>query len=241
MSSFLATTLICLVAGAVQGLTGFGMGMISLSGLNFFMPLTTGVAVLNIICIPMNTEMAWHRHKSLNISRTLPPLVFYLSAAIFAVFTAKYVPTRALSLAFGLFLIVLAIYFFITGNKVQLKGGLLAAVLCGGISGLCDGFFGVGGPLMVLYYLAVTDTLDEYYADLAFTFVVAGLVQAIFRIYNGYIGLDQLHFIVAGFIGAMTGTTLGMWRASRLDGSHLRKLIYLVIGLCGLITFVRNL
>lgn len=59
--------------------------------------------------------------------------------------------------------------------------------------------------------------------------------------YNGYVGLDQLHFLIAGFIGVMAGTTLGMKRAARMDGSNLRKLIYVVIGLCGLITVVRNL
>ena len=233
--------LICLVAGAVQGLTGFGMGVIALTGMGFLMPLTTAVAVLNIVCIPMNADMAWHRRKGLNISQAVVPAAFYLAAAIVAIFTVKYVPTRTLSLAFGVFLIILAFYFFLTGNKLKVKGGLAAAMVCGVISGLCDGFFGVGGPLMVLYYLAVTDTMEEYFADLAFTFLVCGFIQALFRIYNGYVGLDQLHFLIAGFIGVMAGTTLGMKRAARMDGSNLRKLIYVVIGLCGLITVVRNL
>ena len=39
-------------------------------------------------------------------------------------------------------------------------------VVCSFVSGLCNGLFGIGGPLMVLIILAACDSMDEYIGNI---------------------------------------------------------------------------
>lgn len=142
---------LCLIAGYVQGMAGFGMGMVVISVLPYVMPLTASVAILGVVCIPMNALTSWHWRRHLKLRRVVLPGIFYFLAAMAAISTVQYVPIRILSLAFGLFLLSLSAYFLMTNNKVQFKGGWLMAAVCGFGSGVLDGFFGIGGPLMVLF------------------------------------------------------------------------------------------
>lgn len=237
----LLLTATCLAAGFVQGLVGFAMAMVALSVLPFFMPLTQAAALVGAICVPMNAWAAWTWRRGLDVRRTLAVSLFYIAAAALAIRHVAAIPTRTLSLAFGLFMVALALYFMVSGSRLRIRPGLAAALVCGAASGLCDGFFGIGGPFLVIYYLASTDSREAYYADIQFTFVVVTFAETLLRIRAGLLTSDMAPALVLGVAMALLGISLGMKLARRVDDGLLRRLIYLVIGTSGLITILKTL
>lgn len=110
-----------------------------------------------------------------------------------------------------------------------------AALACIVVSGVCDGAFGIGGPLMVLYYLSRTDGVEECLGTIQGFFCVTLVCATAFRLATGVMGVQQLPLVAAGvLLGAAEGTRL----AERLDGQVLRRATYVVIGLAGALNVV---
>lgn len=77
--------------------------------------------------------------------------------------------------------------------------------LCGFVSGVCDGLFGIGGPLMVLFFLALTNSKDEYLGTISLFFLIVCSYNLIFRIVHGIFTLQLLPYALLSLIMVFVG------------------------------------
>ena len=106
---------------------------------------------------------------------------------------------------------------------------------------MTGGLFGIGGPLMVLYYLSTTDDKETYLGTINLVFTITEGYSAIMRYCNGLISLEQSTLILCGFVAVLAGRYFGSRLVDKLDGEKMKKFIYLLLALSGLITFIRAL
>lgn len=228
--------LAAVVAGIVQGVTGFGAGivmMMILPSLFNNIPQSAGVstAICSILCI----QMAYMYRKHIDIKKIVGPAVIYLIVSSIAMYFAPMVNQVLMKKILGVFLIVLSIYYlFINKSNERKKLGLFVSLFCIVVSGLCDGLFGVGGPLMVLYFLSTTHNTHQYLGTIQAFFTMNCLYNTGFRIIRGILLPEHIIYIVLGMVCIILGGLIANKLVDKLDGNMVRKLTYVMIGIAGI-------
>lgn len=229
------------LGGLVQGTTGFGAGVVSMLVLPYLLPLPEAAGVSGSMAIWICGVIAWRYRQHINWNNIGVIVVAYLAASLTAIGMAPSLDTVLLKLAFGLFLMVLSAYFLVVKDKLQLTPTLTAKLVVGLLSGLSDGFFGIGGPLMVLLYLAFSKTREEYLGTLQLSFVVVSVVNLGLRLQQGILGFNHLPYIGLGLLAMTAGLQVANRLTDRLNPDQLRQATYWLIGFSGLTTVVTTL
>lgn len=220
-------------AGIVQGVTGFGAGIVLMMVLPLQFAVVQSAGISSSICLVLCVAMAFHYRKSINLKKIVAPAVLYISCSSASIALSAKVDQNLMKIILGIFLTALAVYFLFFSKKQFEPKGIVAA-LCIVISGICDGMFGVGGPLMVLYYLSKTDSKDEYLGTIQAFFMITVLYATGFRIANGIITPNLFLPIIAGMAGIIFGSKIANRIVDKLDAVMIQKLTYVLIGVCGL-------
>lgn len=208
-SAFAAAAAISVAAGLVRGFTGFGSAMLMAPPLSaLFTPA---------FAIPMITVMELGVGLTL-LPRAVPvakwPTVLRLAAAavlgvpagaMLLVVVPAEIMRWAISIAIIAAVILLAL-------GVGRKGDATAAgtYATGALSGLTSGAVGMGGPPVVIYYLAGRDPAAEIRASLICFFISTAVLQLASYGLNGVLtrenavqGLVLLPtFVLGSFVGA---------------------------------------
>ena len=235
---FLAVGLSSAAAGFLQTVTGFGAATVLMLVLPYFFDMAAAPALSSSICMGLAASLALRFRHAIRLRLVLLPSLIYTAVSILAIRLAAGADLRLLSIGF---LTALSVYFLFFGSKAALKSGPVSMVACSAVSGVCAGLFSIGGPTMALYYLAVTERKEEYLGNIQFLFAVtyaAGLPQ---RVSSGAYTAALLPMTVLGIGAILAGRQLGLRVSERLDPERVKKLVFLYVGLTGILTLVRHL
>jgi uncharacterized membrane protein YfcA len=179
----------------------------------------------------------WIRPKLIAI-----PLVAYLIANAIGVNAAKASDVSKLKAIFGIFLIVMALYFIFIAKKIHIRGSWKSAIVCGGLSGFLAGMFGIGGPPMALYMLAVTeDNKHMYIANIMTVFVMGCISSFIIRLTSGIFTVDMFPLVLPGVVGVWLGKQIGVRILDRINIETVRKCVYGFLIFSGAVTFITSI
>ena len=92
----------------------------------------------------------------------------------------------------------------------------------------------MGGPLLVLYFLANTDSKEEFLADTQMIFVLGAVPSLYTRVTSGLLTVAHVPFLIPGLIGVLLGFFIAGKIVNRIDKQRLTKIVYTAIGLSGL-------
>ena len=219
--------LTAVIAGLVQGTTGFGLGIVMMLVLPFFLPLASSAAVTNFISLPLCLFLYLRYRKEVNHKLLILPTLFYIVGSSLAIFS--------------LFLIGLSIYFLKFATTFQIRASLTTMIVTGVLSGICDGLFGIGGPLMVVFYLALVPTKEAYLGSIQGLFLLVGIYNIIFRIYRGIFTINLLQPSLFISVAVLLGMLIANRIVNRINHDLIRQLTYCFIGLSGVITLLTTL
>lgn len=181
-----------LLAGLVQGLTGFGAAIVMMIFLPQLFPIAQSAAVAGVIMAASVITLVWRYHQHIHFRQIIVPFIVYASVAAYSVHLGQVL-------------------------DVQLLRRL----------------FGIGGPLMALYFLSLADTTADYLGNLQTFFLIDVVYISTVRVLNGILTPVLLPHIMIGMVGAVIGTALAARILPRLPMTTVRHLIYLFIGLSG--------
>ncbi len=229
-------------AGLIQTTTGFGGGIFVMLFFPLFIPLLQSSALSTIITLLLSLTLTWKYRRHVDLKIVALPLVFYVVVSGITINFSTKVNVSGLKAYFGLFLIAVAIYFIFFANRIKLKPTFGTAAVCSSISGMASGLFGIGGPPMVLYFLAAADDDKmKYLATIQIFFFVTGLYNTVLRAINGILTIDILPLIIPGMIGIWIGQTIGTKIIDKINIDQLKKIIYIFLAASGFLTFVTNI
>lgn len=229
------------LAGVTQVVTGFGAVVVLMSVLPFFFGIVDAPTValgINMIYI---CTLLWKFRKHVDLKVALLPTLIYCAVAVAALRLTDGVDVRALAIAFAVLLMVLSVYFLAFSQKIRVRAGMPLAVLCGTVAGVTGGLFGVGGPPMVLYFLATTKNRETYMGSLQFLFVVTTAVTLSARFSGGMFRAELLPYIAVGTVGIMLGMWLGERICRKLNAEIMRLSAYIFVGISGLALLLQQL
>ena len=225
-----------MAAGIVQGVTGFGSGIVQMMTFPMFWSLPVAAAMATCIAIPLNINMVLTYLREIRWKKVILPIIPYMVICSAAISYSRLVNQAVMKKVFGGFLIILAVYYlFFNRSDKKTPLNLPKTIIYIIISALSDAFFGIGGPLMVLYFLNKSETTREYYGNISAFFLINSIYNSIYRILCGIITLDLLPFLGAGLVIILIGVTIAHKLVSRMNDALLKKVPYLMIGLTGIL------
>lgn len=158
-----------------------------------------------------------------------------MTASSLALMIGKEVNSAILQRIFGLFLLILASYYLIFDKNQKINLNKLTKVVFILLSGICDGLFGIGGPLVVIYFWNQTDTQEEYLAQIQTFFFINAFYLTILRIAQNWLSLNDFSYVFFGGIGIILGSQIGVYLIPKINEKIVRKVTYVVIGISGMI------
>lgn len=164
----------------------------------------------------------------------LPLLVYALCSATAIHFSSRVDPAL-LKRIFGGFLICLAIYHFSLAGKQPRAWSFPTALAAWAFSGACSGLFSVGGPLMVLYFLAHTDSKEEFLGTTELLFFINLVSSTYLRAKSGIITAQLLPLIALCVVCVALGLFIANKIVERINGERLKSIVYIGVGISGII------
>ena len=241
MMTYAIMALAALAGGIIQPLTGFGSAVILMVAAQYFFDITIAPGVVAAICMFQSGIMAWNRRNIIDLKQILPPIALYTVCSLAVINLLGSMDLHILTAAFGGFLMLLALYFLFIAKRVSLKPGLAAGMLCSGFSGCCAGAFTVGGPMMALYFVAIARDKDTYVANMQFLFAATNLTNLAMRAVRGLYGAQYLPVTAVGVIFVLVGMVIGSALSKRMSGDVARQVVYIGVGVSGLVTLLQQI
>ncbi len=223
-----------LLAGLIQGLTGFGSAIIMMIFLPAILPIGQGAGVATLVMAASVITLVYRYRHDIHLRRIILPFIIYASVATWSIHLTRVWDVHRLRLMLGILLVCLAIYFLWSKSAGDRRYPWPVAIGFMLISGFFNGLFGIGGPLMALYFLSLSDSTDEYLASIETFFLFDTIYVTSVRVATGVLVASNIPLILLGMVGATTGTIIAAHLLNHLDINHMKRGIYLFIGLSGL-------
>lgn len=236
MSWIIVMILAATMAGFVQGVTGFGSGIVMMIFLPSLLPINQSAGVSTLTMLIANVMVVWRYRKHLKWPRLVAPFLIYICMAIFSLYLSNFIPAGHLKMLLGVLLVVLSLYYTIMNlHSITIKSiPIYVMIVFSLISGFFNGMFGIGGPLMALYFLTISDSKENYLASIQTFFLIDTFIMTSLRFAGGILNLDNIKFVLVGIIGAVIGTILANRLVKHLNIQIMTLFIYVFIGVSGL-------
>lgn len=236
MSWILIMILAATMAGFVQGVTGFGSGIVMMIFLPYLLPINQSAGVSTLTMLIANAMVVWRYRKYLKWQKLAIPFGIYIVTAICSLFLSQSLASNHLKLLLGILLVVLSLYYSLMNiRSITVKNiPIYVMIIFSLISGFFNGMFGIGGPLMALYFLTISDSKENYLASIQTFFLVDTFIMTTMRFSSGILDLSSIKFVLVGIIGAIIGTILANRLVQHLNIKFMTLFIYVFIGVSGL-------
>ena len=235
---YLIISIINLIAGFVQGISGFGSSIIVMMVLPAYYTVLQAAGISNAINIVLNGMMAYRYRDHISIKKVLSPAILFLTSSTLITYVAMDINEVLIKKIFGVFLVILAIYFIFFSKNTKRELSPFTSYLCVILAGCCNGMFGIGGPLMVIYLLSQIDDMKEYLGTMQAFFCLINIVVTSFRFASGILTFDHLYAILIGIPSVAIGLFFANRIVDKVDGGFIKKAIYVVLGFSGILNFI---
>jgi len=237
MTTFLLAGLIFLIAGVVQGLTGFGAGLLAIPLLCLIMDVKLAVSVCIVSTLAISTTMAYDLRRYLDYRKILPLLLGSLPGSVVGTLLLKGVDPLLIKTLLGLLLIgVSGFNLAFKPRPVNPKVGWGYAA--GFLSGAINATVAAGGPPAIIYTTLHDWKKEEIKATLTGFFMLNGYFTASVHAGNGMIGKDALGYFAVTLPFVLAGTALGSRITGRINRRLYLQIVYGLLTALGVLMLV---
>lgn len=232
--TWLLIVLPALLAGLVQGLTGFGAVIIMMIFFPLILPIAQAAGIGGLIMFTSVLGLTIQYRHHVHLKQLILPFIIYASVATWSVHLGHVLDTHLLRMLLGGLLAALSLYFMFAKSAGDRRYPWYVAIGFMVISGFFNGLFGIGGPLMALYFLSLSHSMPEYIGNIQGFFLIDTFYITTIRVTNGILGVQDIPYILVGMVAASIGTIIASHLLTRINPDRLKQWIYRFIGLSGL-------
>lgn len=228
--TFLALALIC--AGFVQGLSGFGFGLVSMSLMPLFLSVKEAAAISTVFSLLATVTIFARHYREYNWRLGLTFLISVCIGVPLGVYFLQQTAESVLLRILGAVMLLFAAREFLMRQQPQTIPRALT-VPFGLFSGALSGAFNLGGIPTAAYAYAHPWTRGQIMAFLQVMITASCILRIIFYSKAGLLKeFSWLHALMLA-VPLYGAIWLGHIVLRRISAAHLRKGIFIFIGLSG--------
>ena len=196
---------VVLSGNVIQGMTGFGAGLVSGPILAIFLEPKLVIVILLVTGISNLLFVAYHSRKAVDFGRLLPLALFAIMGIPFGAYLLMVVPPSIARLLIAIVSIIFSILLLL-GYSRRLERESLASCGCGFVSGILTASIAMGGPPIIIFMANQGWPKAMFRATVAFLFLITGTLSLFSHVLTGVttgermiIGLSLMPAAIIGF------------------------------------------
>lgn len=232
---------ISFLAGLVQGLAGFGSGLVAAPLLALLLPLETVVPLITLLSPLISFHNLIHLRHAVRFDQVKRLLVGYVLGTPLGLLLLTQVPAELLLGGLG---ILLSLYALFSLACRQLRSRWLREwrLLLGVLSGALGSAFSTSGPPVILHVASHQEWgMDQQKATLALFFAISNLITLVALSLNGLVTGQVLVWFLWGLPALALGSQGGILLYRRLGPHDYRRLTFGLVLATGLLLLWRSL
>ncbi|MGQ4275997.1 sulfite exporter TauE/SafE family protein [Pseudidiomarina sp. E22-M8] len=231
--------LIMFAGASLQGITGFGSGLVAVPLLSLLIPLPQLTPLLSVINVVMAIYLCWLLRHYFSITKWYGLLAAGVIGTLVGNFALAYLPLATLQQGMAIFVISAGLLFWF-GVQIKARATASQQAFTGLIAGFANGALTLGGPPVVLFLTANRLDRSQFRATLALFFLVLGMTNVTsFALQGSYTNTGSVS-LLALLIGALTGAYFGHRISHLLPEALFRKLTLVIVIGAGLMVLLTS-
>lgn len=239
--------LVVLIAMTVNGVVGFASNVIALPILSAFMDLSTAVTILAIISVTQSIALAIQNRKFILWKLVAKLTIINVLGMPIGMYLVNVLPEQKTKLVLGCFVLFVAIrqiYLELkakAGEEDTQKPVHPANLIFVFLSGMVNGAFACGGPLLIIYLSKLRLPVEEYRAvNFAYSLVAMGL-PAVQRIAMHQYVAPLTPYVAVGLAMVALSVVFSAVLIRKINKKQFMLLVNGALVLSGLLMVVQNL
>ena len=216
-----------LVGSTILSTIGFGIGMASMPALLLVLSPQTAVVVLNTVALGLEASVVVQSREHLPLREMAPIALVGLVGVPVGVYILSSVDSGVLRIAISAIVIALALVVALD-LRARMPRPRLAGPVAGFLAALSLSAFGVGGPVVALYLLALNRPPLTMRASMAFFLLAIDIVSVLGYAVAGLYTLERLILIMIVIAPVLVGLRLGTTLVGRMNEALFRKAVIVV-------------
>ena len=238
MNEVVYVAMIAFVGGLVQGLTGFGVMLVSLPLMAFFINIKTAIPLILMLGMVINCILIFQLASFFDFKKLMPLFVSACPGIPAGIFIHRSVSARPLEILVGVVLLMTsgATLKYHRRTRELKKYWSYAA---GFASGCLAGSIGAAGPPVIAYASFQPWSKQEMKATLVFFFMASGTSVFCFYLFYGLITREILDLFACCSLPLVAGVFSGVSLYGRIDETGYRKCVHILLGLLGIMMLIK--
>ncbi|MBM9514367.1 sulfite exporter TauE/SafE family protein [Desulfogranum marinum] len=232
MGSFVIAGLIFLVAGFVQGITGFGAGLVAIPLLCLIIDVKTAVPLVILNGVIITSYLAYTLRSFLDSKKILPLLVGSIPGVLLGSQCLTLVNPDLIRTFLGILLIAYSVY-NLAAHPKPVKMPLFIGYAAGFCTGFITALLSAGGPPAIIYTTLTDWKKNEIKATLTGFFVFNAVFTMIVHALSGMTTLLTLKYCTVTMPLVLLGTAIGSRLTDKINRRAYLICIYVFLLMMG--------
>lgn len=240
MDAVIYICLIAVLAGFIQGVSGFGAVLLSLPLLALFLDVKVVVPLMALSGFAITVYLLIYLWRHLLWRRIAPLFVGTVIGAPIGVLLLKQLPSQYLLAAIGVMLISYSLYGLLAKPY---RRGIRSywAYFFGFLAGCLGGAFTASGPPVIVYTSLQPWSKEEIKASLQGYFFTSGIVVILFQYMGGLMTNIVLKYFLISLPFIVVGAWVGHFFSGKIAEETYRRFIMILLGVLGTLTVLKSI
>lgn len=234
--------LISFVATLFRSTFGFGESLIAVPLFSLFLPLEVAVPLSVLMSIVVALVVVIQDFNQIHLNSAKWLIIFAALGIPFGLLILFYGNEFYVKIGLGLLIILYSLY-TLTGkiNFTIEKDSKLWMFICGFLSGVLGGAYGVNGPPLVVYGNIRKWDAQNFRATLQAYFLIAGILSIFGYFYKGLVSYPLLKIFLYTLPAIIPAILLGRYLNRKIKGDSFYKYVYCGLILIGVILIINSI
>lgn len=241
MDIYIYIFLIAFAATVFRSTFGFGEALIAVPLFSLFLPIDAAVPLTVLMSIIVALTIVIQDYKQIHFSSAKWLIIFAALGIPFGLFILFYCNELYVKIGLGLLIILYSLYTLFGKNTFTLeKDSKVWLFICGFLSGVFGGAYGVNGPPLVVYGNMRKWDAQYFRATLQAYFLPANLLGLSGYLYKGMVTALVMEYFLLSLIVIFPAIFLGRFLNRKLKGDSFYKYVYCGLIIIGIILIVSS-
>ena len=237
--NIIALSLIIFIASVVRGFTGFGLALVAVPLIQFFIPVTDTAVFIAMINIVFSL-LYYRKSKEVLKGQPLGAMAAWTGVGV-AAGTAilKFINPAYIQLIWGL-LIIFLVFGLMRGLNLHISSERAALKLSGLFGGLLAGATGITGPPVAIILSSLKTPKEKFNAIISIFILFAVSYALLFYVITGLVRKETILLALCSLPALFAGLYTGDRLVSRIRQRTFTMVVYIVLIIMGIITLIKG-